>query len=290
VLLLVRSTRRRHAGCARLGDSSEFVVLFRIVAKWRAREDSNSCPPDRTLGSYVRCGPKCDVRAMSVLPPIATEEPTPQDVSNVPGSCTAANSISIQSPPWRGRAACRHFEAESHGGLEVDHQLEFGRMPHWDGLRAFCPSACDRPGWPTSSPDRSSRPRVLRMARSPEGPPHRAAGRSCCRDSRKNYTTARPCPDRPPRPAPWAARRSPTVRLDHGGRSELRIAEHDDRTRPHVEAEFLGGGSMIDFGEDREAGRLPLFNRGFKSRDGFFHRILARLGDQAVAGCTCGSR
>src|SRR5580692_938827 len=32
-------------------------------------------------------------------------------------------------------------------------------------------------------------------------------------------------------------------RLDHGGRSELRIAEHDDRTRPHVEAEFLGGGS-----------------------------------------------
>jgi chromate transport protein ChrA len=29
------------------------------------------------------------------------------------------------------------------------------------------------------------------MARSTEGPPHRAAGRSCCRDSRKNYTTAR---------------------------------------------------------------------------------------------------
>jgi len=119
-----------------------------------------------------------------------------------PDSCTAANSTSIQSLPWRGRAACRHFEAESHGGLEVDRQLEFGRMPHWDGLRAFRPSGCDRPGWPTLSPDRSSRPRVLRMARSPEGPPHRAAGRSCCRDSRKNYTTARPCPDRPPRPAP----------------------------------------------------------------------------------------
>ena len=29
---------------------------------------------------------------------------------------------------------CRHFEAESHGGREVDHQLEFGRMLHGDGF------------------------------------------------------------------------------------------------------------------------------------------------------------
>jgi len=78
--------------------------------------------------------------------------------------------------------------------------------------------------------------------------------------------------------------------LDHGGRSELWIAEYDDRTPAQVEAEFLGGGSMIDFGEDREAGRLLLFNRGFKSRDGFFHRILARLGYQTVVGRMCGSR
>jgi hypothetical protein len=49
-------------------------------------------------------------------------------------------------------------------------------------------------------------------------------------------------------------------------------------TRPNVEAEFLGGGRMIDFGEDREAGRLLLFDRGFKSGNGLFHRILARLG------------
>jgi hypothetical protein len=47
---------------------------------------------------------------------------------------------------------------------------------------------------------------------------------------------------------------------------------------------------MIDFGEDREARRLPLSNRSFKSRDGFFHRILAGLGDQAVLGCVCGGR
>src|SRR5882724_5426157 len=33
-----------------------------------------------------------------------------------------------------GRADCRHFEAESHGGPEVDHRLEFGRMLHRDGF------------------------------------------------------------------------------------------------------------------------------------------------------------
>ena len=103
----------------------------------------------------------------------------------------------------------------------------------------------------------------------------------------KNYTITRPCLDRPPKPAPWAARRSPKWCIDHGGRSELRVAEHDDRARPHVEAEFLGGGGMIDFGEDREAGRLPVFDRGFESRDGLFHRILAGLCYQTVVGCMC---
>ena len=49
-------------------------------------------------------------------------------------------------------------------------------------------------------------------------------------------------------------------------------------------SELLGGGGMIDFGKDREAGRLFLFHRGFESRDGLFHRILASLGDQAVVG------
>ena len=34
---------------------------------------------------------------------------------------------------------------------------------------------------------------------------------------------------------------------------------------------FLGGGSMIDFGEDHEASRFLLLNRVFKSRDGFVH-------------------
>jgi hypothetical protein len=38
---------------------------------------------------------------------------------------------------------------------------------------------------------------------------------------------------------------------------------------------------MIDPGEHREAGRRFRFDRGFKSRDGLLHRILARLGDQA---------
>ncbi len=46
---------------------------------------------------------------------------------------------------------------------------------------------------------------------------------------------------------------------------------------------------MINFGEDREADRFLLFNRGFKSCDGFCHRIPARLGYQAVVGCMCGS-
>ena len=77
--------------------------------------------------------------------------------------------------------------------------------------------------------------------------------------------------------------------LDHGGRSELRIAKHDDSTWPHVEAEFLGSGSMIDFGEDHEASRFLLLNRFFKSRDGFVHGILARLGYQAIIGCMCGT-
>ena len=36
----------------------------------------------------------------------------------------------IRSPRRRGRAAWRHFEAERFGGLEVDHQLVFGRRLH----------------------------------------------------------------------------------------------------------------------------------------------------------------
>jgi hypothetical protein len=53
---------------------------------------------------------------------------------------------------------------------------------------------------------------------------------------------------------------------------------------------LIGGGSIIDFGEEREARRLVLFNRSFKSRDGFFLRILTGLSYQAVVGCMCGSR
>src|SRR3984893_13970089 len=80
---------------------------------------------------------------------------------------------------------------------------------HWSTTVLFCSG---RPGlaiqvevaaWSTSSPDRSSRPRVLRTARlPPEGPLHRAADRSYCRHSRKNYTTARPCLDHHPKPEP----------------------------------------------------------------------------------------
>ena len=42
--------------------------------------------------------------------------------------------------------------------------------------------------------------------------------------------------------------------------------------------------------EDREASRLLLLNRGFKSRDGFAHRIFARLGDEAIVCCIRGTR
>src|SRR5258708_32362964 len=54
-------------------------------------------------------------------------------------------------------------------------------------------------------------------------------------------------------------------RLDHGGGSELRVAEHDDRAWPQGEAGLLGGGSMIDFVGHHEAARVRPLNRGVKS-------------------------
>src|SRR5258708_28962837 len=53
-------------------------------------------------------------------------------------------------------------------------------------------------------------------------------------------------------------------RLDHGGGSELRVAQHDDRAWPQVEAELLGGGSIIDFGETHSANPIPPLNRVLK--------------------------
>ena len=66
--------------------------------------------------------------------------------------------------------------------------------------------------------------------------------------------------------------------------------KHDDRTRPHVEADFFSRGGMIHLGEDREAGRPLLFHRNFKSGEGLSHRIPARLGDQAFISRMCGGR
>ena len=43
-------------------------------------------------------------------------------------SCTAANSISIRSPRRRGRAASAAREAKRLCGLQIDHQLELGRL------------------------------------------------------------------------------------------------------------------------------------------------------------------
>src|SRR6266851_5384648 len=147
---------------------------------------------------------------------------------------------------------------------------------------------CDRPSWPTWSPDRSFHPCEWRGRWSgPRTVPivdrvEEVIGRII----RQPDLALIVLPDQRLRRQidrqQW--------RLDHGRRSNLGIAEQDERTRPHVEAEFPGGGSMIDFGEDREARRLLLFNRSFKSRDGFFHRILARLGYHAIVGCMCGSR
>ena len=181
---------------------------------------------------------------------------------------------------------CRHFEAESHGSRQVDHQLEFGWVLHGDGFArlSIVQAAIGRVG-------------LLRRLIA-----HFVQDfcdwRGCCRGLR-----AVPFVERIEEIVGGIIRQPDLAlivlpdqrlgrqidrhqwRLDHGWRSNLRIAEQDDRTRPHVEAEFLGGGSMIDFGEDREARRLPLFHRSFKSRDSFFHRILAGFGYQAVVGC-----
>jgi hypothetical protein len=197
---------------------------------------------------------------------------------------TAANRIF--GADWQRR----HFEAESHGGRQVDHQLEFGRMLHGDGFARFSirEAAIGRVG-------------LLRRLIA-DFVQNFCDWRGCCRGVRTVPFVERieEIVGRIIRQPDLALIVLPDQRLgrqidrhqwgfDHGRRSNLRIAEQDDRARPHVEAEFLGGGSMIDFGEDREAGRLPLSNRSFKSRDSFFHRILAGLGYQAVVGCVCGS-
>ncbi len=113
-----------------------------------------------------------------------------------------SKAYSTRSPRRRGRAWWGNGEAAFRHRHRSSTPIWSDAALRW--FASFSPfRRCDRPGWSTSSPDRSSRPRVLRTPRlPPEGPPHRAADRSYCRHSRKNYTTARPCLDHPPRPAP----------------------------------------------------------------------------------------
>ena len=48
-----------------------------------------------------------------------------------PAVSSRSKTAPIRSPRRRGRERERHVEAERLGGLEVDHQLEFGRLLDW---------------------------------------------------------------------------------------------------------------------------------------------------------------
>src|SRR5216684_213219 len=71
------------------------------------------------------------VRATSALPPIATINRTCRQVGSVPcaDSCTAANTTSLFNHlVSAGEQRGRDSEAECFGSLEIDDQLEFGRL------------------------------------------------------------------------------------------------------------------------------------------------------------------
>src|SRR5262245_21896592 len=68
---------------------------------------------------------------MSALPPIATDERTSRDVSNVPipDSCTATKTTSLFDHLIGGSEQCRRdFEAERLGGRKVYDEIELGRL------------------------------------------------------------------------------------------------------------------------------------------------------------------
>jgi len=78
----------------------------------------------------VRCHSRLfwRVRAMSAVPLMATEERTSPDVSNVPTPDMISlldYLVGAVQHRWRD------FEAKRFGGLEIDHQLECGRLLNW---------------------------------------------------------------------------------------------------------------------------------------------------------------
>src|SRR4051794_10156433 len=54
-------------------------------------------------------------------------------------------------------------------------------------------------------------------------------------------------------------------RLDHHGRSQLRIAEDNDCARLHIDAVLLAGSRMVYLGENGEARTLALFHGGLEA-------------------------
>jgi hypothetical protein len=70
------------------------------------------------------------IAVMSALPPKTRHRRCGRSCRLATSGLTNRSKMEICD----GRADCRHFEAESHGGPEVDHRLEFGRMLHRDGF------------------------------------------------------------------------------------------------------------------------------------------------------------
>jgi hypothetical protein len=77
-------------------------------------------------------GPNADVRVESDLAPIADVGRAPRHVAEVPGSdiCTAAILCLFDHLVGEREQVVGDLEAERLRGLEVDHRLEPGRLPH----------------------------------------------------------------------------------------------------------------------------------------------------------------
>jgi hypothetical protein len=93
--------------------------------------------PQQSGRAEVGSGSKCEELALSICRPIYLRKPTLLGAVGTAEKCQEATYAPQQTEPLFdhlvGEREQRgwHFEAERFRGLEVDHQLELGRLHNW---------------------------------------------------------------------------------------------------------------------------------------------------------------